>query len=226
MIKILKKIPNPVVVAVSGGPDSMAVLDFVRKGHRQTFALFIHHGTQASCLGQDVVCDFCNSCRIGLRQYFIGGIPKPKGKSWEEHWRHERYNIFHNVDMPVITAHHLDDVLETWIFTSCHGKPEIIPYQNENVIRPFLLNKKEELRSWVERKKIPFTLDDSNNDPRYMRNYIRQSMVESYRHVNPGVDKTMRKLILAHNQGEDHGQSRPEEKQIPDVSQTARDQEG
>lgn len=211
MIKVYKKIPRTVALGVSGGPDSMAVLDFLSKGPTNVIAVFIHHGTVASDHGKDIVCDFCNTRRIGVRQFFIGG-EKPKSKSWEEYWRHERYKIFHSLDVPVITAHHLDDVIETWIFTSCHGRPQLIPYSNQNVIRPFLLTSKKILRSWAERKNVPFSLDDSNNDDRYMRNYIRKHMVDHYRHVNPGIEKTIRKLILCESQGEQHGQSQSRSK--------------
>lgn len=201
MIKILKKIPQKVVVAVSGGPDSMAVLDFLSNGPSDVSAIFIHHGTTASDAGQNVVLDFCNTRGIVLQRFSVGQH-KPKRKSWEEFWRHERYKIFHAIKLPVITAHHLDDVMETWAFTSCHGNPQLIPYSNKNVIRPFLLNSKETLKSWIERKNVPFSIDSSNNDDKYMRNYIRRHIMPHYRHVNPGIEKTIRKLILLKNQGE------------------------
>ena len=63
------------------------------------------------------------------------------------------------------------------------------------MIRPFLLNKKEVFYNWCERKGIPFVEDKSNGDDKYMRNYIRNNLVEKALVVNPGLHKVLFKKV-------------------------------
>ena len=74
----------------------------------------------------------------------------PAGVSKEAWWRDQRYKFFNEATTrPIITAHHLDDVVENWIFTSMNGNPFLIPHQRDQFIRPFLTTEKNDLRSGV-----------------------------------------------------------------------------
>ena len=120
MIKLLGNVPRKIAIAVSGGPDSMAALDFLSKGKREILALYFNHGTVHAKDAEHLVADYCSSRDI---PYVVGNISRSKYKkeSQEEYWRNERYRFFESLDGPVITAHHLDDVVEWWTFTSFHG---------------------------------------------------------------------------------------------------------
>ena len=91
-------------------------------------------------------------------------------------------------------GHHLGDQIETWIFSCLRGTPKLIPYRRNHIIRPFLLASREELISaskvdkWIE--------DPSNADDKYMRNFIRHRLMLPVKVVNPGIEKTVRKLTL------------------------------
>jgi tRNA(Ile)-lysidine synthase len=193
MIKIFGKIPRNVTLAVSGGPDSMAILDFLKNNHNVTVAHF-DHGTEHGEECKYFVKKYCENLDIP----FILGINfngKPKEKSLEEHWRDERYKFFHSFDEPVITGHNLDDVMEWYLFSSIHGKGKIIPYSNKNVIRPFILTPKRDLSDWCERKSVPFLLDPGNEDKKFMRSIIRHELLPNARLINPGIEKTVKKMI-------------------------------
>jgi tRNA(Ile)-lysidine synthase len=97
----------------------------------------------------------------------------------------------------VVTGHHLGDAIETWIFTSLHGDSKLIPYSRGNVIRPFLITPKEEIRSWASRRNLTWIEDESNIDPRYMRNRIRMHIVPEALKVNPGLGTVIRKKYEA-----------------------------
>lgn len=193
MIKIQGRIPRKVVVATSGGVDSMAVVDFLKRNH--TVAMqFVHHGTDTS-----------EEAYRFLREYELdSGVPLyvdyidtavPNGDSQEEHWRNERYKVFHSLDVPVITCHHLDDCAETWIWSSLNGAGKMIPYRNQNVIRPFRMNRKSEFIDWCERKNVKWVEDKSNSDNKYVRNYIRNELMQHALVVNPGLHTVVRKKI-------------------------------
>ena len=95
----------------------------------------------------------------------------------------------------MITGHHLNDVIEWFLFSSLHGEGKIIPYRNKNVIRPFISTSKCSLEDWCVRKKVPFLTDPANSDRMFMRSIIRHDIMPHAKLVNPGIEKTFRKLV-------------------------------
>ncbi len=196
-LEILGDIPYTVGVATSGGPDSMAVLDFLVRGGRIVVAFHFNHGTEHSREAEEVVKEYCIANELS---YVVGNISssKPSNKSMEEHWRDERYKFLESkitFDIPIITCHTLDDQVENWIFTSLHGNPRLIPYRRGKIIRPFISTKKEVLVSWCDRKNVPYVIDPGNSDPKYMRSLIRTRIVPEAMKVNPGLHKVIRKKV-------------------------------
>lgn len=196
MIKLLCKLPRHITVAFSGGVDSVAALDFLSKNHVVTCAFF-HHRTENSTNAHKFVTQFCEDRKLPL---VIGILnkEKSKGKSIEEHWRDERYKFFSNLGT-VVTAHHLDDCVETYLFGALHGQPKLIPMTRNNVVRPFLITQKYDFIDWCLRKNLEFCYDTSNDDDKYMRNYVRKHIVPHAYIVNPGIDKVVKKMILDAN---------------------------
>jgi tRNA(Ile)-lysidine synthase len=205
MIQLQGKLPRYVNIACSGGVDSMAAVDFLRRNHNCNL-LFFDHGTETSTDAREFLLDFIETKN---RQYTehpnattltleIGNISriKDKAESWEEYWRNERYAFLQSFDEEVITCHHLDDCVETWIWSSMHGKGKIIPYRNRKVIRPFRLNRKAEFVNWCRTHNVPWIEDTSNEDTNHMRNYIRKELMDKCLVVNPGLHKVIRKKVL------------------------------
>lgn len=193
MIQIQGKLPRKVYVACSGGVDSMAVVDFLRKNHEVT-VLYFNHGDDVSEKEQAFLTDYFHDSDVHLH---IGSSTREKYKdeSQEEYWRNERYRYFHSITNKVITCHHLDDCIETWIWSSLNGEGKIIPYANLNVIRPFRLNKKLEFIAWCVAKNIPCIEDKTNTDIKFMRNFIRHELMPKALVVNPGIAKVIAKKI-------------------------------
>ena len=171
----------------------MAILDFLNNNHNVT-AYYFDHGTKFGSKGYNLVKNYCTNKGIHLVADYISSS-QPKGKSLEEHWRDERYKCFHSFSKPVITGHHLNDVIEWFLFSSLHGEGKIIPYRNKNVIRPFISTSKCSLEDWCTRKKVPFLTDPANSDRMFMRSIIRHDIVPHAKLVNPGIEKTFRKLV-------------------------------
>ena len=195
MIRLSRKLPRQIAVAVSGGCDSMAALDFLRRSH-EVFVLHYNHGTDHSDEAQDVVSDYCYKHQIDWSWDTNTKLP-PKGESLENFWRNQRYDFFDRSrkGLPVITCHHLDDVAETWIFTSLNGNPYLIPAERDFYIRPFLETRSAVFEDWCERKRVPYVEDPSNLDTRFMRNFIRHEIMPKALRVNPGLHKLLRKKL-------------------------------
>lgn len=193
MIKLLGDIPRVVTVACSGGVDSMVLLDFLSRKH-QVSAAFFDHGTEASAVARGFVVEECSRRGIPLKVGEIQKIHRGREFSPEEHWRVERYNFLDSLGN-VVTAHHLDDVAETWIWSSLHGTSSLIPYRRGSVVRPLLLNRKSELEKWAANRGVKWVVDGSNTNTKYTRNYIRKELMPHALVVNPGLHTLLRKKL-------------------------------
>jgi tRNA(Ile)-lysidine synthase len=193
MIKVLGKIPKGEFgLACSGGVDSMAIANFLVNGGYNPHILYFNHNTEHSGLAEKFVTEYCQRHNLKLT---IGRTDLKPQSNKEKIWSDLRYEFFSKFDFPVITCHHLDDCVETYIFSCLRGFQSVIPYSKGNVIRPFLLNEKSVFYKWCETKRVPFIEDESNNCVDYSRNRIRHNIVPEALLVNPGLKTVVRKMI-------------------------------
>lgn len=199
MIRLHTKIPENFVLALSGGPDSMAALDFFQRGRKNFKCAYFDHGTPHSRDAASHVSAECEKREVDL---IIKSIDEnkidPKG-SLENEWRKQRVGFFNSIDNTVITAHNLDDAVEWWVFTSFHGNPRIIPTRNKNVLRPFLTTSKKDILEWNSRNSVVSVSDPGNKDVKFMRTIIRHEILPSVLKVNPGIRKVIKKKIIKEN---------------------------
>ena len=196
MIRIIGKLPSNIVVACSGGVDSMVVTHFLLQGRRNIRLAYFNHDTFHSKQAQDFVENYANKNDLDL---FIGKVRGTKGKrSMEEFWRDERYSFFNRINTNfLITCHHLDDAVETWVRSAMHGKCKLIPYRRgSNIFRPFLMSSKKVIKEYAERKNLEWVEDPSNSRTEYIRNHIRHSLMPGILKVNPGIRTTIRKKLI------------------------------
>lgn len=194
MFKLLGKIPRKVNLAFSGGVDSLAVAKFLGNNHEVTLYHF-NHGCQYS----DEIENQCRQRSIDLGLDIIVGrcdTKKPDGQSLEDFWRRSRYRWLRSYGERFVTCHHLNDAVEQWLFSAINGNPNIIPYQDELVYRPFLLTSKEQLINYAIRHNLTPVEDEYNHDQSKMRNYIRKNLIDHVYHINPGIEKVIRKKYL------------------------------
>ena len=196
MIRIIGKIPSNVVVACSGGIDSMVIANFLLEGRRNVRLAYFNHDTSHSRQAEEFVESFANKNNLDL---FIGRVKGTKGKrSMEEFWRDERYSFFSRIKTDfLITCHHLDDAVETWIMSAMHGKCKLIPYKrSDNIYRPFLMTSKKIIKEYADRKHLDWVEDPSNARTEYIRNHIRHSLMPGILKVNPGIRTMIRKKLI------------------------------
>tara|TARA_B100000282_G_scaffold296860_1_gene280561 strand:+ start:2511 stop:3116 length:606 start_codon:yes stop_codon:yes gene_type:complete len=196
MIRIIKKIPHSVTIACSGGLDSMVLTHFLLQGKRKVKLAYFNHDTFHSNQAESFVKKYASNNNLELS---IGRVKGQKGRrSIEEFWRDERYLFFNSLNEKfLITCHHLDDVVETWIMSSMHGQSKLIPYhRSPNIYRPFLMTSKKSLKQYAESKNIEWVEDPSNARTEYMRNYVRHSMMPHVLKLNPGIRTMVRKKMI------------------------------
>ncbi len=193
MIKVLGEIPKGEFgIACSGGVDSMAILDFLVKGRYTPHVLYFNHNTEHGHEAEKFITEYCGQRGLKLT---IGRTELKPTSNKEKIWSDLRYQFFSQFDFPIITCHHLDDCVETYLFSCLRGFQSVIPYSKANVIRPFLLNEKSEFEKWCKQKSVPFIEDTSNDCLDYSRNRIRHQIVPEALLVNPGLKTVVKKMI-------------------------------
>lgn len=194
MIELIGKIPKGKFgLACSGGLDSMVVLDFLSNGRYKPTILYFNHNTEHGHQSELFIKNFCEKNSLEL---IIGKTDLKPTSNKEKIWSDLRYDFFRKFNYPVITAHHLDDCVETYIFSNLRGFSSTIPYRRGNVIRPFLLNSRKELENWAIRRGVKFIEDQSNFDVSFSRNRIRHNIIPEALKVNPGLKKVVYKILV------------------------------
>jgi tRNA(Ile)-lysidine synthase len=194
MIKLLHPLPRDIFIAFSGGVDSLAAAHFLRNNHRVTL-LHFHHGCEYS----DEILHGClyraEALELNMVVENIEYSEPPKGVSLEDHWRRARYRFLRRYEN-VVTCHHLDDAIETWVWSSLHGEGKLIPSRDSNVIRPFLLTPKADLIAYASKHGLEPVNDPFNGELHLTRNYIRANIIPHALKINPGLPKVIRKKYL------------------------------
>ncbi len=193
----LLKRGDSVLIAVSGGPDSMALLhlmNLLKRGLRLDLAVaHVHHGLRKQ---NDRALDLVRkaSAELGLPFYFMKAdarkFAKSEKRSLEEAGRILRYSFFEKTALglgmnKIATAHTLDDQAETLLMRiargcGLRGLTGIRPVRRQGksmVIRPLLMCAKSDLLSHLKYEKIPFLVDRSNFSEAFTRNRIRAKLL-------------------------------------------------
>lgn len=199
MIRFIHNVPMEVCIAFSGGVDSLAVAHFLKRGGRKITLLHFNHGCQYS----DRIQAECETMAQSLGLPIVIGHAqgeRSKGQSLEDFWRRSRYRFMREYckahEKRLVVAHHLNDSIEGWIFSSLHGTPKLIPVYDDVLIRPFLTTPKAEFIKYCERHGLTPVHDEFNFDMHVTRNFIRKEIIPAAYKVNPGLEKVIRKMYL------------------------------
>ncbi len=172
------------VIGVSGGPDSMALLDMY-KDQVKVVCHVNYHFRKDSNLDQELVKQYCLAHNLELRIKEIDPSVYQQSFNFENFARKERYSFFRQVaneyDLnDLLLAHHLDDHIETCLMQ--YNKKSLTTFygirQNNivnclKVFRPLLNKRKKELIDYCNQNNIKYVIDSTNNDLRFERNKIR-----------------------------------------------------
>lgn len=200
---------DTVLVALSGGADSMALLNVlysIKNEYSLTLmAAHFNHGIRGEEAKRDE--DFCISvCENMGVEIFVGRadvplLAKQKGIGVEECGRQERYAFFERVapDAKVATAHTLSDCEETFLFNLARGASlkglTSIPPVRGNIIRPLIDCSRDDIELYCEQNNIDFVTDSTNLSDEYTRNRLRHRVVPELKNVNSAFDGAFSRCI-------------------------------
>ena len=191
-----------IVAGISGGGDSMALLFLLQKLQKRCgFALcavHVNHGIRGeeAALDEQLVESYCAGQGIPFWSfhYPVPEIARERKWSQEEAGRKMRHKAYGEVmrdwkGTKIALAHHKNDQAETVLHhlargCGLRGIAGILPVQGR-VIRPFLCIERKEIDHYLSENQIPFRTDSSNRSDRYIRNRIRNHVVDYLEnHVN------------------------------------------
>ena len=194
------------LVAVSGGPDSVALLRVLMllspEYQLQLTTAHLNHGLRdteakeeedfvrriSKAMGITCICK-----KVDIRMLRTG-----KGRSLEEIAREERYKFLSETAeacgaQKIATGHHHDDQAETILInlirgSGLEGLKGIAPVRDDLIIRPLLDVGREEILAFLKREGLAYMVDSSNLDPIYLRNRIRIDLIPDLRvRYNPQI---------------------------------------
>lgn len=176
-------------VACSGGRDSIFAAEFLRqyKPNVKITLAYMHHGEPTREAWEQVFAT-ASSIGAGTITQSIKGSAEDFDGGIESFWREQRYEWLESLQGPVIVAHNLNDVAETWLMSALHGTPKLIPVTRNNIIRPFLLTSRATIDKYCDERGLPWYEDPTNQDVEFTaRNRIRHNILPEVLKVNPGL---------------------------------------
>ncbi len=190
---------TPIVVAVSGGADSIALLHILSKlcinpSESLIVAHLDHAARTDSHLDREFVEDISHNLSIRCFSDRLSG-KNFRGSSKEAYWRHHRYSYLEKIRkqnnaLSIATAHTLDDQVETIVFRLISGVGPrgligIRINDHSRVIRPLLPTPRADIIKYLHDNQISFREDPTNQDTDYPRNYIRKFILPHLKNMNP-----------------------------------------
>ncbi|WP_077329977.1 tRNA lysidine(34) synthetase TilS [Virgibacillus siamensis] len=204
-----------VLVGVSGGPDSMALLHFfsiIREvWNLNVIAVTVDHQLRGEESLDDLayvrqMCDQWNIQFVGT-SLDVPSYKKEKQMGTQEAARNLRYGFFEkqmkSFDADVLAlGHHGDDQIETVIMAlartadpgALSGIPVKRDFANGMIIRPFLCTTKDELEAYCVQQQIIPRRDPSNDETVYTRNFFRKQLLPLLKDRNPNIHNTVQHL--------------------------------
>jgi len=197
-----------ILLAISGGMDSMVMMDlFLKAGFRFGIAHcnFSLRGKESE---EDAgfVSKFAekNNVPCFIRQFDTEKVAAEKGISIQMAARDLRYYWFEEIRKEngyafTATAHHLDDQVETFFInlirgTGIAGLHGILP-KNGRLIRPMLFTFRHEIETYAFENKIGYREDSSNQSLKYTRNLIRHQLIPVLKSIQPEAVKSVTETI-------------------------------
>lgn len=174
-----------VIVGVSGGPDSMALLTILSKVSNRVVCAHINHNVRTESKDEEkFVKEYCNKIGVVFESVTIKNYTD---NNFHQQAREFRYNYFEDLIKKyqakyLFTAHHGDDLIETILMRIVRGSTlkgysgfdKEVTKKDYKIIRPFIELSKDEIINFNQENDIPYVIDCSNEKDIYTRNRFRK----------------------------------------------------
>jgi len=188
------------LLAISGGLDSVVLMHLCNQLNLQISLAHCNFTlrNEESDLDEEFVKKIAqiSSNQIFITHFKTEQIAKNRQISIQIAARELRYNWFQELVLKhqlefVLTAHHLDDSLETFLIHLTRGSGldgfTGIPAKNGNIIRPLLPFSRAEILEYAIENQLEWREDSSNSSTKYLRNKIRHQVIPILREINPSL---------------------------------------
>ena len=199
---------NRIIIAYSGGVDSHVLLHLlasIPELKYKLFAIYVHHGLQASAEHWAKHCQGITNNLAVKFQVLKVNAQAMQGQSPEEAARDARYQAFKQVlkknDL-LLFAQHRDDQLETVLLQlfrgaglkGLSGMPAAINFGAGLLVRPLLDIDQQEIKQYAQQQDLQWVEDPSNQDIQFDRNYLRHEIVPLLKQRWPSLDKIVARV--------------------------------
>ena len=198
-----------ILIALSGGPDSVFLLHFLNKFKRrfktELGALYLNHLLRGKEADKDE--KFCGKiCRELNVEYFsvrknVKSYASKRKISLEEAGREIRYSVLESIALKnkynkIATAHNSGDNAETVLLNLIKGTGikgiSGIAVKRGNIIRPIIKLNKDEIVDYLEQKKLNYRIDETNLSNDFERNFLRNEIIPLIKSkLNPSLESSV-----------------------------------
>ncbi len=185
---------EPLLVMVSGGGDSVALLDIAQRLGASVSALHVNYGLrQGAGADQDLVRRLCDERDIALT---VERVSLPEGGNLQERARDARYELAERIaERDYAAAHTATDQAETVLYRlavspgsrALHG----MAARRGRLVRPLLAVTREEVRDYLRARGLEWREDPTNADRRFARARVRHDVLDALRELSPAVEQTI-----------------------------------
>lgn len=201
---------DSVIVALSGGADSVALFDILNsikeKYNLILYAVHVNHGLRGAEAQRDE--NFCKSLcnkygvKLFVRHENVSELAKKNKISEELCGRNVRYSIFEKLSKQlsakVATAHTASDNAETLLFNITRGASIggvcAIPPVRKYIIRPLIECTRAQIEQYCKDKNLEYVTDSTNLSDDYTRNRIRHNVIPALKEINPAFENSALRL--------------------------------
>ena len=210
-----------VVVALSGGADSCALLSVLhRLSHVLDLTIFpahFHHGQRGMEADADEA--FCRELTknygLSLKAGKISRVHVPRGISPEDYFRRQRYAFLDRVAAEcaagkIALGHHLCDQAETILLNilrggGTSGLKGILPVRENKYIRPLIEVSRQEITDYLIKEGMGYRHDSSNESSVFLRNRVRHELIPFLKEkYNPSIEKSLSRMAAVFRREEEY----------------------
>ena len=195
---------DAIVVGVSGGPDSMALLyilnEFKEKMNLRLICAHVNHNTRKETIKEEeYIREYCKKNKIIFETIKINSWGDD---NFENEARSVRYNFFEELidkykAKYLMTAHHADDLIETILMRIVRGSTlkgysgfsKVVNKGKYKIVRPLITLTKDEIIDFDKKNNIKYFIDSTNNENKHTRNRYRHVVLPFLKSENPNVHK-------------------------------------